>query len=281
MEFLSRHRVLLTSASLLVCSLLLLSVSVRAQPYRDPFGRFLLDALAPFQVVFSWFGRSASRVWSGYFDLVDTRGDNERLRAKVDELEQQLVRLGELDLENERLRELLNFRAPLQGTAYGARVIARDPGPLSSVLTVDRGARDGVRRGMAVLTPQGVVGRVVDVSHTVSQVVALTDRNSGIDALLQRSRARGVVQGAADGACYMNYLMRDADVQIGDRVLTSGLDGVFPKGVAIGSVIEIGHRHRGLLQAAVVKPSVDLNQLEEVLLVDPTATLMDEVDPEL
>lgn len=271
MQFLRRYSVLLASASLLVCSLLLVSISARTQPRRDPVGRILLDALAPFQVVFNWLGRSTGRVWSNYIALVDTHSDNQHLRAQVADLQGQLLRLDELARENERLRELLSFRARLEGKAYGARIIARDPGPLSTTLTVDRGARDGVRPGTAVLTPQGVVGRVVEVSHTVARVIALTDRNSGIDALVQRSRARGVVQGAADGACHMNYLLRDADVQVGDRVLTSGLDGVFPKGVMIGTVVGVEHRHRGLLQAAVVQPSVELDRLEEVLLVDASA----------
>ena len=148
-------------------------------------------------------------------------------------------------------------------------MIARDPGPLSTSLTIDRGSRDGVTRGMAVVAPQGVVGRVVEVSHTVSRVALLTDHNSGIDAIVDRTRARGVVQGGSDGDCYMNYLNRDADVKVGDHVLTSGLDGVFPKGMTIGEVVEVGRKHRGLLQSATVTPSAALDQVEEVMLVAP------------
>lgn len=276
MEFLRRNRILVTSATLLVASLLLISISARAQPYRDPFGVLLLDALAPFQVVFSWFGRGAGQVWSGYVDLVDAREEAGQLRGQVAALEGQLARLAELERENQRLAALLEFRARVEGTAYGARVIARDPGPLSTTLTIDRGARDTVTRGMAVLAPDGVVGRVVEVSHTASRVALLTDHNSGVDALIERTRARGVVQGGADGTCAMNYLHRDADVQIGDRVLTSGLDGVFPKGIVIGTVVELRRRHRGLLQSAVVQPSAALDRLEEVVLVTPVASQLPE-----
>lgn len=275
MEFLRRNRILLSAASLLVCSLLLVSVSTRQQSARDPIGRLLLDALAPFQVVFSWFGRSAGDVWSRYVDVVDAERDNLALQARVVALEAELLRVAEMESENRRLAGLLDLRSRLQGQAYGARVIARDPGPLSMMLTVDRGARDAVRRGMAVVTPQGVVGRVAEVSTTVSRVVLLTDHNSGIDAVVQRSRARGVVQGGADGTCYMNYLHRDADVQVGDRIVTSGLDGIFPKGLLVGEVVEVGRRHRGLLQAAVIQPGVALDRLEEVLLVDPAAQPVD------
>jgi rod shape-determining protein MreC len=275
MEFVRRNRVLLTSGGLLLVSLLLFSVSIRSQSYRDPVGRVLLDALAPFQVVLSAMGRSTGRLWSGYVDLVDAQRDKQRLQERVAGLEGELLRLNELERENARLAELLAFRARLQGTAYGARVIARDPGPLSMTLTIDRGERDHVHRGMAVLAPQGVVGQVVEASQTAARVVLLTDHNSGIDALVQRSRARGIVQGGTDGSCYMNYLNRDADVAVGDSVLTSGLDGIFPKGVVIGEVVEVSRRHRGLLQAATVRPSVALDRLEEVLVVDATAQVVD------
>lgn len=275
MEFVRRHRILLASGSLLLVSLLLFSVSVRSQPYRDPIGRLVLDALAPFQVVSSWIGRSVGRMWTGYVDLVDARRDNQHLEEQVAALQGELVRLGELERENARLAELLSFRARVGGVVYGARVIARDPGPLSMTLTLDRGERDHVRRGMAVLAPQGVVGQIAEASYAAARVVLLTDHNSGIDAIVQRSRARGIVQGGTDGSCYMNYLSRDADIAVGDRVLTSGLDGIFPKGVVIGEVVEVSRSHRGLLQAAVVRPGVALDRLEEVLVVEATAQVID------
>jgi rod shape-determining protein MreC len=275
MEFVRRNRILLTSGSLLLISLLLFSVSIRSQPYRDPVGHLVLDALAPFQAVFSWLGRSLGRTWTGYIDLVGARRDNQLLQSRVAGLEGELVRLSELERENARLAELLNLGAQVEGTVYGARVIARDPGPLSMTLTIDRGERDHVRRGMAVLAPQGVVGQVAEASHAAARVVLLTDHNSGIDAIVQRSRARGIVQGGTDGSCYMNYLSRDADVAVGDRVVTSGLDRVFPKGIVVGEVVEVSRRHRGLLQAAVVRPSVALDRLEEVLVVDATTAVAD------
>jgi rod shape-determining protein MreC len=271
MEFVRRHRILLTSGSLLLASLLLFSASLRSPTHRDPIGLLVLDALAPFQVVFSGLGRSVGGVWSGYIDLVGARRENQRLQERVAGLESELVRLDELERENARLAELLDLHGHLEGVAYGARVIARDPGPLSRTLTIDRGARDRVRRGMAVLSPEGVVGQISEASHTAARVVLLTDHNSGIDAIVQRSRARGIVQGGTDGSCYMNYLSRDADVAVGDRVLTSGLDQVFPKGIVIGEVVDVSRRHRGLLQAAVVQPKVALDKLEEVLVVDATA----------
>lgn len=276
MEYLRRNRILLASAGLLLCSLLLVSVSVRSPAARDPVGRVLLDALAPFQVVFGWIGRGTGRLWSGYMAMVDARQENEQLRAQVAALSAQLLRSSEVERENARLAALLDLRAGIRGTAYGARVIGRDANPMAMTLTIDRGTRDGVRRGLAVVAPQGVVGQVAEASYTAARVVLLTDHNSGIDAIVQRSRARGVVKGGTDGRCRMEYLTRDADVQVGDRILTSGLDGTFPKGLVVGDVVEIGRSNRGLLQAATVQPSVELEKLEEVLVVDPTASLADE-----
>jgi rod shape-determining protein MreC len=275
MEFVRRNRILLTSSGLLLISLLLFSVSIRSQSYRDPVGRVVLDAVAPFQEVFSGIGRGVGRLWTGYIDLVDAHRDNQRLAERVAGLESELLRVGELERENARLAELLSFRARVEGPVYGARVIARDPGPLAMTLTIDRGERDHIRRGMAVLAPQGVVGQIAEASHAAARVLLLTDHNSGIDAIVQRSRARGIVQGGTDGSCYMNYLSRDADVAVGDRVLTSGLDGIFPKGVVVGEVIDVSRRQRGLLQAAVVRPSVALDRLEEVLVVDASAQVVD------
>jgi rod shape-determining protein MreC len=271
LEFVRRNRILLTSGFSLVFSLLLLSTSYRSQPFRDPIANVLLDGLAPFQVAFAWLRRSAGGVWGGYFDLFDAQRQNLALREKIDALQSELVRLTELELANQRLHDLLQFRFTLEGEVLGARVIARDPTPWVRTFTVDRGERDGVRRGMAVLSPQGVVGQVAQTSRTASRILLLTDHNSGIDAFVQRSRARGIVQGAHDDAeCQMKYLRRDEDVVPGDRVLTSGLDGIFPKGVLIGEVVEVARRHRDLLQVAVVRPSAELDRIEEVLVVDAT-----------
>ena len=273
--FVRRNRLLLTSGCLLVGSLFLFSVSLRSRPYRDPIAHVLLDGLAPFQNAFTWLRSRTRGVWTGYISLVGIRRDNQQLRERVATLESELVRLSELEQANRRLAELLQFRAAMRGAAYGARVIGRDPLPWFRTLTVDRGERDGVRRGLAVLSPQGVVGQIAEVSRTAARVLLLTDHNSGIDAIVQRSRARGIVQGAREQGCHMNYLRQDEDVAVGDRVVTSGMDGIFPKGVLIGEVVEVTRRHRGLLQAAVIRPSAPLEQIEEVLIVEATAQVQE------
>lgn len=267
-EFLRRNRILLTSGTLLLLSLILVSTSKQPGERRDPIARFLLDGLAPLQVGINWVRLGIRGVWDGYIDLVRVQVENQTLRAQVAALEQQVVRLEELEQSNERLEQLLQFRPRLDVKAVGARVIGRDPLPWSRTLTVDRGERDGIRRGMAVLAPQGVIGQVIEVGRWAGRVLLLTDHNSGIDAVVQRSRARGIVQGALNEGCLMKYVRRGDDLAVGDLVFTSGLDGIFPKGIMIGHVVEVSRRHRGLLQVAQVQPSAPLDRIEEVLIVE-------------
>jgi rod shape-determining protein MreC len=272
-EFVRRNRILLTSGALLLLSVLLLSAGTRSPQASDPVGRLLLDHLAPFQIGFTWLGQGVREVWSSYVNLVGVRGENQRLRERVSSLEGEIVRLAEADRSNRRLSELLHFRETLRGEVLGARVIGRDPLPWFRTMTVDRGAADGIRPAMAVLSPEGVVGQIAEVSGSASRVLLMSDANSGIDAIVQRTRARGIVQGGPDGICEMNYLPRDADVAVGDRIVTSGLDGIFPKGLQVGEVVEVSTRYRDLLKVAIVRPSAPLERLEEVLIVDATAEI--------
>lgn len=270
LEFIRRNRILLTSVLLLAFSVLLTSFNARSSQYSDPFARLFLDALEPLQSGLTSVGNRVLHVWRRYVYLVEAESDNRKMRERLEQLEQHAVRMSELQYSNRRLEELLRFRSRLHGAVYGARVIGRGPLPWSRTFTIDRGERDGVRRDMAVITAQGVVGKVVEVARSSSRVLLLTDHNSGIDAIVQRSRAHGIVQGAMDEGCHMKYVQRGEDIAVGDRIVTSGLDGVFPKGVLVGTVTDVSRRQRGLLQVAVIQPGAALEQVEEVLLVEST-----------
>ncbi len=269
MDFLRRHRVLVSAAVLLLMSLSLLSISVRSKPNRDPLAEFVLLVFSPLQGATEWVRRGLSNAWFGYVYLVGARAENEHLRERVSGLEADVVRLGELEQTNARLTDLLRFRPALPIEVRGARVVARDPQHWFRSLVIDLGRQDGLRPGLAVLAPKGAVGRVVEVGRAASRIMLLTDNDSGIAAIVQRSRAEGIVQGARDQGCRMNYLRRDVDVSVGDKVVTSGLDGIFPKGILIGEITEISLEHRDLLLSARVEPSVRLADLEEVMVVDP------------
>jgi rod shape-determining protein MreC len=145
-------------------------------------------------------------------------------------------------------------------------VIGRDATGLARTLVIDRGEADGITKGAAALAPEGIVGQVFLASAHAARVLLIADHNSGVDALVQRTRARGIVQGTAEGGCGLKYVKRTEDVQVGDTVVTSGLDGVFPKGVPIGHVVAVDKQGQGLFQYAEVAPRVDFGQLEELLV---------------
>jgi rod shape-determining protein MreC len=210
--------------------------------------------------------RAITGRWQDLRDLMGAREENRHLRGLVEQLQQRVDHLAELDLENARLRQLLDVRDTLQGDLLTARVIGRDATGLSRTLLIGRGERDGVVKGGAVLAAGGVVGQVFLASSDAARVLLISDHNSGVDALVQRTRARGIVQGTVDAGCGLKYVKRTEDVQVGDTVVTSGLDGIFPKGLPLGQVTAIDKRGRGLFQYAEITPRVDFDRLEEVLV---------------
>jgi rod shape-determining protein MreC len=270
LEFVRRNRIVFASGLLLLISLLLLSTSAGARRRTDPLTGIVLDGMWPLQRATAAAVQGLVGAWHAYVDLVGTGEENERLRRRVVELEQQARRLAEVEQTDKRLEELLNFRNTLVGDVIVANIIGRDPLPWFSSLTIDKGTADGVQKNAAVLSPFGVVGHTMATGTHASRVLLLTDHNSGIDAVVQRSRARGIVEGALDGRCIMKYVKRDEDLEVGDRVVTSGLDGIFPKGIMIGEVTRVTRGNRGLLQLADIQPSVPLDRIEEVLVTRGT-----------
>jgi rod shape-determining protein MreC len=265
-EFIRRNRVLLASAALLVLAAALVVQTGRAPARNDRLGRFFLELMAPLQRSATAVSGVISGSWRGVAELVRARAENVVLREQARQLHRELDRLAEVDLENERLRKLLDFRETLTGDVLTARIIGRDATGLARTLTIGRGEADGIVRGAAVLAPEGIVGQVFLASAHAARVLLVSDHNSGVDALVQRTRARGIVQGTVDGGCMLKYVKRTEDVQVGDELVTSGLDGIFPKGLPVGRVVTIDKRGQGLFQSAEVAPRVDFEQLEEVLV---------------
>ena len=277
LEFVRRNRVVLASGSLLLISLLLLSAGARTRERIDPVAAIVLDGMRPLQATVAAGLDVAAQTWRRYLSLVGVQQENERLRSRILELEQQAVRLGEVEQTDKRLAELLKFRSALEGEMQAAQVIGRDPLPWFGTFTINKGETDGVHKGMAVLSPFGVIGQTMATGAHAARVLLITDHNSGVDAIVQRSRARGIVEGSLDGRCVMKYLKRGEDVEVGDQIVTSGLDGIFPKGIMVGTVTHVTRGNRGLLQVAEVKPSVPLNEIEEVLVVKGGAVLKETI----
>ena len=266
LDFLRRNRAILSSAIFLALAGVVALRTGTERARNDPLGRFFLEVMAPLQRGSSAVGQSISGTWRSVGDLMRSRNENEALRTRVRDLEQEVARLGEAQLENVRLRRLLDFREALTGDVLTARVIGRDATGLARTLIVDRGEVDGVAKGAAVLAPEGIVGQVFLASRHAARVLLINDHNSGVDALVQRTRARGIVEGIVDDGCGLKFVKRTEDIQVGDAVITSGLDGIFPKSLPIGRVVAVDKRGQGLFQYAEVAPRVDFAQLEEVLV---------------
>lgn len=275
LDFLRRNRVLLIAGLGLLVAAGLVTRSGRERTRNDRLGRLFLEIMAPLQSVTTGVGRAVGGSIEGITSLLHARDENVLLRARVRTLQANVDRLTEVELENERLRRLLDFRETMRGDFVTARVIARDASGRPRTLVIDRGERDGVAKGSAVLAPEGLVGQVALASPHAARVLLISDHNSGVDALVQRTRVRGIVQGTLDAACILKYVKRTEDVQMGDAVISSGLDGIFPKGMPVGTVTAVDKGGQGLFQNAEVAPRVDFDQLEEVLVprgrVEPAA----------
>ncbi|KJS33571.1 MAG: hypothetical protein VR64_02140 [Desulfatitalea sp. BRH_c12] len=260
---------------LITLSILTLSLSSRQpKPAFGP-GRFAIAIVAPFQRLISHVNGILSGVWGHYFFLVSVAKENDRLLEQMAQADTLHYQNQELLQENERLRQLLSLGREIHKPVVAARVVGKDPSPWFQTILVDKGVEDGVHIGSPVIDPKGIVGLVVEVTDNYAKVMLITDPNSAVDAIDQRSRARGIIKGGTSGYCVLNYVLRNIDLDKGDTLISSGMDGVFPKGVPIGKIEEITRKEVSIFQEVTVTPFVDFERLEEVLIVP----LQESVDP--
>lgn len=205
--------------------------------------------------------------WRGYFFLVNTKEENNALRNTVDTLKGSITRLREAQIANQRLTRLLNFKESSPLPIKGFRVIALDPEEWFKTIVISGGRSDGLKPGMPVATAAGVVGRIIETSPHYSKVLLMLDYNSSVDALIQRTRVRGVLSGRSRQTCRLKYLLKSEDVVQGDILVTSGFAGVFPKGLKLGTVSRVRKIQHDLFLEIEVNPAVNFNKLEEVLVI--------------
>ena len=241
---------------------------IRQSAFKSAAVETVLFFVSPFQdAVFHTldFGQD---LWGRYFALVKTAEQNDKLRKELARARQQIHEFRELRKENERLKRLVNFKSKARVSMEAAEVVAKDPSPWYRTVIINKGRGDGVEKGSPVMVPDGVVGQVMDLSAGYAKVLLIIDRNSAVDALVQRTRARGVVSGLSSGqSCRFDFALRKKDIRVGDTIITSGLDGVYPKGMRIGWVSKVIRRNSGVFQEVEVTPNADFHKLEEVLVV--------------
>jgi rod shape-determining protein MreC len=274
LEFFRRNRVLVAALGGLALAAVLLASTAAGPGRADRVGRVLLDVMAPLQRLGSFVTHGLADVWHETAAVFRRPAEVERLQSQVELLAERVVRFEEVEQENTRLRELLAFRQRFAGDLLAASVIGRDATGVARTLSIDRGERDGVRKGAAVVAPGGVVGQVFLAGAHAARVLLITDHNSGLDAIVQRTRARGIIEGTITEGCGLKFVKRTEDLQQGDVIVTSGVDGIFPRGMAIGQITSVDKRGQGLFQYANVRPFVDFERLEEVLVTRGTVEAM-------
>lgn len=263
---------------LLSLNLVLMAASVRGVRGTSLLSEAILSIAAPFLKAAAWSSDTVAGLWGGWVDLRAVEVDNRRLRAEAGTLTLQAREAEEARQEVRRLRELLALREESGRRAVAARVIARGAGGSSRILLLGSGTRDGIARDQAVITPRGVVGRVIEAAAGTSKVQTILDPNSGVAALLQRTRVQGILVGDGDSACRLEFVSELARVDVGDVVVTSGLDEIHPKGAILGVVTEVGEA-KDLTRHVKVRTEVDFQRLEEVLVLTGPAPAKAEGTP--
>lgn len=256
----------------LLILLMLISVIVLSLSSSRPFsthgpGRVAIALVAPFQKVIIQVANLFQDVWENYFYLISVVDDNRRLRNELSRYRVLMYRHEEALQENQRLRRLLSMGSSMEPRLIAAMVVGKDPSPWFQTVLVDKGRSDGVVVGRPVVNSDGIVGLVVEVTGHYAKVMLITDPNSAVDAVVQKNRARGIIKGGSVGFCMLNYAMSKYDIAVGDAIISSGMDGVFPKGLPIGAVTDVVKHKAAIFQDVTVKPFVDFERLEEVSIV--------------
>jgi rod shape-determining protein MreC len=231
------------------------------------FRKIVLEAVAPVQKVLSASVKSVSDAWLRYVLLVGIEKENKNLKNKINEFKAALISYQEGYLEAQRLRKLLDLRDDYNYHFISARVIGREQAALSKTILISKGAAHGLKTGMPVIAPPGLIGRLVDVSWHFSKVLLFIDENSNVGAIVQRTRTQGIISGAGPRGLILKYISKTQDVKEGDVIVSSGMGGVFPKSLLIGQVSHVDRQDASLFLKINVAPFVDFSKLEEILIL--------------
>ncbi len=284
-NFLRRIRLPLLFAGLLLVTALFMVGDRRALRERGAdrswLGAALLELAVPVQRAIRAPWDFSARNWSRYVALLDVGGENEVLRARIALLEEENLQFREALVASGHLQRIAEMRQDFEVPLLPSHVVGQDVSPWFRSVLLDRGRTSEVRSGMPVVTNDGLVGLVTATSPHAARTMMLIDRRSAVDGIVQRSRARGIVRGTGGDVLEFTFMVRDDDVQPGDVIITSGVGGVYPKGLRIGTVVSVQTERRRLVHTAEVRPSVDFGRLEQIFVMlhrGPTMELLYEGD---
>jgi rod shape-determining protein MreC len=275
----SRHKSLVLLTGVVLLQVILLALQIK----RDSQGRLIrvwtVGAFSPFERAGSHGILHLRDTWRHYFALQNTARENEDLRRENDQLKMQVNQLQSKATEADRLGALLNFRKGHENVPMlASRVIATSAGTAAATVVLDRGAKDGLKKNMGVITPEGVVGKIAEVYDDTCMVLLLTDKDSGVGAMLGNSRIQSPVGGTGEPLLAMKYVPNDDAVNLGERVVTSGMDKIFPRDLPIGTIADI--KPGNPFKTIRVRPSANLGRLEEVIVLLTLQPLQLKPEPE-
>jgi rod shape-determining protein MreC len=266
---LGRYRNLIVLVGVLFAQVLGLAVQVKRTTDSEPtrlIRVWVVGTVAPLEKALTWAQTSTSNIWHNYFYLRGVRAENRSLKAELDRMNIEHARLSQDADQARRLQALLGFKERFISQTMAAQVIGASPSELSRSVYIDKGYRDDIKADMAVITADGIVGKVLRVYRYTSQVLLINDQTSGVGALLDKTRLQGILRGTPAGEAVLEKVMSDEAVPAGETVLTSGGDGVFPKGLLVGHVTRVSPGNDLFLNIRV-RPAANLSRLEEVLVV--------------
>jgi rod shape-determining protein MreC len=206
-------------------------------------------------------------VFNGYINLIDTKKENDELKAQLDKLRMENQKVQELERENKRFKALLGFMETRPNKLIAANVIGEDLKNWFRCIIIDKGKDQGVREKMPVITPKGIVGQAVEIDNWHSKVMIINDTNSSVDVDIDGKNTRGLLEGTGQTILKLKYVIKNDAIEIGDKLLTSGKDGIFPKGIPVGIVMTVDRNKAGIFADVDVMPYNNFKQLNEVLVI--------------
>ena len=269
MDVLGRYRNLIVLVGVLFAQVLGLAVQVKRTTDSEPtrlIRVWAVDVVTPLEKALHWVQTSTGNVWHNYFYLRGVRAENRDLKQQIERMSLEQVRMSQDADQARRLQALLAFKEQFISRTMAAQVIGSSGSELSRSVYIDKGESDGIKPDMAVITADGIVGKVLRVYRSTSQVLLIDDQTSGVGAILDKTRLQGILRGTPAGEVVLEKVMSDEAVPAGELVLTSGGDGIFPKGLLVGRVTKVAPGSELFLNIRV-RPAADLSKLEEVLVV--------------
>src|SRR5580692_6924007 len=270
MDVLGRYRNLIVLVGVLFAQVLGLAVQVKRTTDSEPtrlIRVWVVGTIAPLEKALTWTQMTSSNIWHNYFYLRGVRAENRSLKAELERMNIEQARLSQDADQARRLQALLGFKERFISQTMAAQVIGSSGSELSRSVYIDKGYKDGIKPDMAVITADGIVGKVLRADNRhVAQVLLIDDQTSGVGAILDKTRLQGILRGTPTGEVVLEKVMSDETVPVGELVLTSGGDGIFPKGLLVGKVTKVAPGN-DLFLSIRVRPAADLSKLEEVLVV--------------